>query len=111
MTMPPCTACGWMPKPRAREIQIVDGELGLIQGGRVKPHDYDPVERERWHSMLTYIQRERGYKPGWVAHQYKQKFGSYPLWGGVALPIAPTPEVRSWVRSRMIAYAKRQAVA
>jgi len=58
--------------------------------------------------MLAGIAAERGYKPGWVAHQYKQKFGEFPAWGISPRPISPTPEVRSWVRSRMIAYAKRR---
>jgi hypothetical protein len=61
--------------------------------------------------MLAAIANERGYKPGWVAHKYKEKFGSYPSWGTIPLPISPTPEVRSWVRSRMIAFAKRQGAA
>jgi superfamily II DNA or RNA helicase len=111
MTAPPCLACGWMPKPRAREIQVIEGELGLVKNGRAHLHKYDPATREQWHGQLAYIAQERGYKPGWVAHQYKQKFGSYPSWGNAAPPIAPTPEVRSWVRSRMVAYAKRRVVA
>jgi len=62
--------------------------------------------------MLAHIAAERGYKAGWIAHQYKEKFGAWPAWGAAPVPIAPSPEVRSWVRSRMIAYAKaRSAVA
>ena len=55
--------------------------------------------------------KERGYKPGWVAHKYKERFGTWPAYGAKPLPQAPSPEVRSWVRSRMIAYAKRVGVA
>jgi superfamily II DNA or RNA helicase len=106
MTAPPCLACGWMPKPRARDIEVIDGELGLVQSGRAQPHEHDPVERERWHSMLTQIAHDRGYKPGWVAHQYKKKFGSFPRWGAIVEPIAPSPEVYRWVKSRQIAFAK-----
>jgi len=51
---------------------------------------------------------ERGYKPGWVAHKYREKFGDWPQHGGVS-PIKPSPEVLSWVRSRNIAFAKRRA--
>jgi DNA repair protein RadD len=104
----PCPACGFIPRRPAEYIRIQDGELGLVEGGRVRANDYDPVERERWHAMLTYVAQDRSYKPGWVAHKYKEKFGVFPPWGADPKPIEPTPEVRSWVRSRMIAYAKRQ---
>jgi hypothetical protein len=61
--------------------------------------------------MLTYIAQQRGYKRGWVAQQYKQKFGCFPAWGSVPELIPPTPEVLSWVCSRMIAFAKRRSAA
>jgi DNA repair protein RadD len=60
--------------------------------------------------MLAAIAAERGYKPGWVAHKFKEKFGTWPP-TQFAVPISPSPEVLSWVRSRMIAYAKRRAAA
>jgi hypothetical protein len=57
--------------------------------------------------MLTAIGIERGYRQGWAAVNYKEKFGTWPPQRTVE-PIDPSPEVRSWVRSRMIAYAKRK---
>ena len=56
--------------------------------------------------MLTAIGIERGYRQGWAAVNYKEKFGTWPPRGSNPEPIPPTPEVRSWVRSRLIAYAK-----
>jgi hypothetical protein len=65
----------------------------------------------RWHAELTYIAAERGYRPGWAAHKYKEKFGTWPPTRAIK-PISPTPEILSWVRSRNIAYAKgRQKAA
>jgi hypothetical protein len=55
--------------------------------------------------MLTYIANQRGYQSGWIAHKYKEKFGTWPAVRTVT-PVPPTPEVLSWVRSRNIAYAK-----
>jgi hypothetical protein len=55
--------------------------------------------------MLTGVAVEHGYKPGWIAHKYHEKFGDWPQHGGVT-PIKPSPEVLSWVRSRNIAWAK-----
>jgi hypothetical protein len=61
--------------------------------------------------MLTAIAKDRGYKPGWTAHKFKEKFGSWPPYGVVVQPIEPSPEVLSWVRSCAIAYAKARGAA
>jgi hypothetical protein len=60
--------------------------------------------------MLAGVAAERGYKFGWVAHKYREKFGHWPPSNSVA-PMPASPEVLSWVRSRNIAFAKRRAVA
>jgi hypothetical protein len=59
--------------------------------------------------MLTFIARQRGYHPKWPAINYKEKFGVWPPWGEIANPAPPTPECLSWVRSRLIAYARRRS--
>ncbi len=70
----------------------------------------DPNEKMRWHGMLMHIAVNRGYKPGWAAFKFKEKFGTWPI-ARSAQPIEPTPEVLSWVRSRNIAYAKAKGRA
>jgi DNA repair protein RadD len=108
----PCFHCGYMPQPRASAVDFADGELGLVERPRrAKPNIYEPAERARWHAMLLYIVIERGYKPGWAAHKYKEKFGAFPPWGSSPPPIPPSSEVRSWVRSRFIAHAKARGAA
>jgi DNA repair protein RadD len=104
----PCSNCGWEPRRRGQGVDFADGELGLIVGGKAKRHEYSAEERERWHGMLTSIAQERNYKRGWIAHKYKEKFGTWPSLRDSSA-ITPTHEVRSWVRSRNIAYAKRRA--
>ena len=104
----PCPHCGFLPQRPPRDVFVADGELGLVTNGRTRDPDYDPETRHQWHSMFAYIAGERGYKPGWIAHQYKTKFGAFPPWGSTPEPVPPTPEVESWVRSRMIAFARAQ---
>ena len=107
-----CPHCGFLPQRPPRYVPFVDGELGLVDGNRKPKIDLtDPSVRAQWHAMLTHIGEERGYKSGWVAHKYKERFGTWPAYGAKPLPQTPSPEVRSWVRSRMIAYAKRVGVA
>jgi superfamily II DNA or RNA helicase len=106
----PCPSCGFLPQRPAQYVRIADGDLGLVTGGRATARN-DPAERERWLGMLTAIGRDRGYKPGWAAVQFKERFGTWPTWGVSVQPITPTPEVLSWVRSRQIAFAKRRNTA
>jgi DNA repair protein RadD len=102
----PCPHCGFMPSRPGQYELIADGELRLVEKGRVPASAYDPFERERWLGMLTTIGQERGYKPGWAAANYKTKFGSWPPYGVAVMPLRPTAEALAWVRSRAIAFAK-----
>jgi DNA repair protein RadD len=102
----PCPHCGFLPQRQPRPIDFQDGDLAEVGRDRrpgVRLHD-----KAEWFGMFTYIARERGYKSGWAAHKYREKFGHWPRLGAVP-SIPPSPEVRSWVRSRMIAYAKGRA--
>jgi DNA repair protein RadD len=101
-----CPHCGFLPKRPPRDVPTAPGELGLYAGGRAQSNGYDGDTRTRWHGMFTHIANERGYKPGWIAHKFKEKFGAFPPWGSKPEPMPPSPEVWSWVRSRTIAFAK-----
>jgi DNA repair protein RadD len=107
----PCPHCGFLPHRPPRDVRVADGELGLVTGRHANGNVYGPEARERWHAMFAYIALERGYKSGWVAYKFKEKFGSFPSWGATPAPIPPTPEVKSWVRSRMIAFARAGGAA
>jgi DNA repair protein RadD len=109
MCSPPCGNCGWEPAPqRGRYVDIAEGELGLVQGGRATTPVYDAATRRLWLGMLKSICIERNYKLGWMKHKHEEKFGYSTSWDVIhqVAPVEPTPECRSWVRSRMIAYAK-----
>jgi DNA repair protein RadD len=104
----PCTACGWRPQPKPKAFDVADGELGQVDRQRkVSAQAYGPQERASMHAQLTWIAQERGYKPGWAAHKFKERFGSWPTARNVN-PVRPDEATRAWVRSRQIAYAKAQ---
>jgi DNA repair protein RadD len=101
----PCAHCGFLPKPPPRDVHFRDGVLALVDGKtRIDPR-LDPAERARWHAELAAIAQLRGYQRGWIAHKFRERFGDWPRTNFVT-PIAPSPEVLSWVRSRNIAWAK-----
>jgi DNA repair protein RadD len=101
-----CRHCGFLPQRPPQAISFKDGDLALVdRKTRAALPVRDPHERMRWHAMLSYIAAERGYRAGWVAHKFKEKFGSWPAVRAIE-PREPSAEVLSWVRSRNIAWAK-----
>ncbi|MFY9840683.1 MAG: DEAD/DEAH box helicase [Xanthobacteraceae bacterium] len=101
-----CRHCGFLPQRPPKPIVFTNGDLALVdRRARATITHSDPNERILWHRMLTDIARERGYKPGWIGHKFKEKFGIWPAVQTVA-PLEPSLEVLSWVRSRNIAFAK-----
>jgi DNA repair protein RadD len=103
-----CRHCGFLPAPKPKRLEVVDGHLGLVSNGSAQARTFAPEEMHEWHCQLAWIAEQRNYKPGWVAHQYKTKFGAWPPRGQV-VPVQPTYEVAAWVKSRQIAYAKARA--
>jgi superfamily II DNA or RNA helicase len=104
-----CPHCGFLPQRRPDAIVFADGELARVnRQTRTADSMIDPNVRMRWQQMLTHIARERGYRPGWAAYKFKEKFGDWPATRFIT-PIEPSPEVLSWVRSRNITYAKAKS--
>jgi DNA repair protein RadD len=64
-----CRHCGFKPSPPAKFVATVDADLALVKRNDevLKPIP-SPEEKYRWLRELTAIAPERGYKPGWVAH-------------------------------------------
>ncbi len=101
-----CSSCGWRPVPKPRHVDVADGDLARVdRDGRIREGRATPADKVSFHRQLLWIARENGYKPGWAAHKHKEKFGAWPE-SRDATPEPPSDAVRSWVRSRNIAYAK-----
>ncbi|WP_161491248.1 DEAD/DEAH box helicase [Bradyrhizobium neotropicale] len=105
---PICPACGFKPEPKC---DIVNNEGELIElASRTSAKASTQQDRAFFYAELRWIEWERNYKKGWAAHQYKNKFGSFPPWGWNQSPTCtPTASTLSWIRSRQIAFAKRRA--
>lgn len=97
-----CPQCGFKPEIQSL-IQEVEGDLVEVKGRTKK--QYTPEDKQRWYSGFIYIQQQRGYSPKWPVALFKEKFGEWPnrLHDRA---IAPIFDCESYVRSRMIRYAK-----
>jgi hypothetical protein len=76
--------------------------------GKAANSKYSWEQKQAFIGGLRSHAAQRGYQPGWVSHQYHEKFGVWPndprLKHEPAGPI--TLEVANWIRSQQIRYAK-----
>jgi superfamily II DNA or RNA helicase len=97
-----CPACGFAPE-RKTDVEVQDGALVRLEHKRKASR----FEKQAAYSQLISIADERGYSYGWVSHKYHDMFGVWPC-GLDNRPEPATPELRSWVKSQAIRYAKGQ---
>jgi superfamily II DNA or RNA helicase len=103
----PCPECGHYPQRPGEYLRHLEGDLQELghRNGKLKPSEWSPAQKQEFHRMLAGIAAEKRWNPGAISWKFKEKFGHWPANRNVA-PLEPSPEVRSWVRSRQIAYAK-----
>jgi DNA repair protein RadD len=101
-----CKHCDYYPKRPAEAIVFQDGNLALYDRRTKRARQTsDPSEQMRWYAMLVTYAKQRGYRTGWAAYKFKEKFGHWPP-RKQPPAIEPSREARSWIRSRNIASAK-----
>jgi superfamily II DNA or RNA helicase len=96
-----CGACGHTKPIRA--VASVPGELQKLQG----MGDQARQVNQEFYSEILFYAKMRGYKEGWAAHKYKEKFGVFPR-GLHTTPKPTSHKTAGWIKSRNIAWAKSQ---
>jgi len=100
-----CPACGIdRPAPQS-DVLVIDGQL--VEFGSNDTGEPDEDDRLDCYLQLRWYAKEHGYKSGWVAHKYREKFQTWPprSWQSYA-PEPPSPGLLRWIKSRNIAWAK-----
>lgn len=98
-----CPQCGFAPE-RQTNVVFEDVELEKIE--RI-----NSTEKAKWYSMLLYHARSKGYKDGWAAHAYSDKFGVWPARKTGIHPVEPDEEVSRYIKYLSIKKAKSKKVA
>lgn len=99
-----CPSCGFEPT-RQSQVETMDGELVSLDGSKTK---HTPEEKRRWYSELLGYAHHYGKSQKFALATYRQKFGEWPYGKNSVKPSTPSEEVKAYVKSRMIAYAKGQ---
>jgi DNA repair protein RadD len=98
-----CPACGDESLPEYTGVHI-EAEFSEFNGQKTKKQGKPKKdEKQAFYSGLLSIAQERGYKPGWVANQYRANFGVWPK-GLVDFPVRPTPTVRKFIHDKQLEY-------
>lgn len=110
----PCAVCAYVKPPRTpvcpkcgnvaqvkHGLVEEDGELELVN--RKKKARFE--DKQQCYSELLAIKLSKGYSDGWVAHKYRAMFGVWPR-GMQDVCAEPSAEVRSFVQSQNIRFAK-----
>lgn len=97
-----CSSCGYQ-RP-LKNVASVAGELHELDDKSSSMLE----DRQKFYSELLYYSRMRGYKDGWVAHKYKEKFGVFPR-GVREITVPTTPKTFRWIQARNIAWAKSKS--
>lgn len=105
-----CPVCGFAPvKPNTIEHEA--GELvPLTKKEKVKAAKLAGLDKQNVYSELYRLAEERGYKPGWVANQYRSIFGVWPR-GLHDIGRPPSLVVQNMVKANMIRFSKGKARA
>lgn len=102
---PMCPACGH-EYPRRSMVEHVPGTLSELTGLPAGTGE----DKQSFYSQMIGYAMERGWNPKAADHKYRERFGVWPK-GLEKVPATPTSQTRSWIRSRMIAWAKSKKAA
>lgn len=95
-----CANCGH-ERRNLREVVNVPGELQELAAANKKLK----IDNQDFYSQVLYYAKTRGYKTGWAAYKYKEKFGVFPR--GLKDQIKqPSYETMKWIQHRAIASAR-----
>ena len=107
---PICPNCGQESKPVCNMIER-DGELVELtkdRNAKAKKGSATIADQMQFFASLKCHAQARGYKQGWAANQYRQKFGVWPPRYFDNMPPADevAPHITSWIKSQQIRFAK-----
>lgn len=112
---PTCPACG---RQRSREeMWVIEGELKKLERGAEKSDAKRSNREWTWDQKAVFmgelrqIAFEHGYREGWAANKYRERFDVWPNDPRVreAPRMMVSEATRKWVKSRAIAWAKGNA--
>ena len=100
-----CPACGFKPDKQT-DVQAGEGKLEELKRKKKTNREMTPEQKKKFYGELKGYAISKGFKIGWAAHAYKEKFGVFPNFYKDAKALEPTSDVLGYVRHLNIKRAK-----
>ena len=106
-----CPSCGYYFAPKGKVVVTKDGQLVEIATSN-KTNEMTEQDKKRFYCELFYYTGMRGFKPGWAAMKYKERFGQFPPWGWKAHAeqlgedAQPSASTFRWIKAQHISWAR-----
>jgi superfamily II DNA or RNA helicase len=98
-----CPECGYERRPMGRLVETIAGELVELGTGASR----EVQDQQVFFAELRRYAAERGFKPGWAAYKFRERYGDWPPRRWSTMPmVAPSRATRGWLLSRYIAWRK-----
>ena len=101
-----CPSCGLAMIQKGEAIPFHEAELKELVAKKPAPA---PAIKADWYAQFLYISRSKGYKDGWAANKFMEKFSEWPHKKNGVMPIPPTPEVLGFMQHLNIKNARAAA--
>jgi superfamily II DNA or RNA helicase len=107
-----CDNCGFEPTPQCSWVETDDAleEIDRRTLPKGRKNKATMEEKAHFFAQLKSYCRTHGYKPGWAAVKYREKFGEWPDHPCIkhAVSQAPGPATVQWIKASNIRWAKSQ---
>jgi superfamily II DNA or RNA helicase len=100
-----CPECMTEIPNYGKKIEALEAELKSLNKDDKK---FTLKDKQQWYGMFMYIQRQKGYNPGWVAHKYREKIGCWPRNMGGVDAIKPSTEFNNYMKHLRIKWIKQK---
>jgi len=98
-----CPVCGHEFVSHGKKVEFAEADLVIVKGELQKAKE---DEQRTFISMLEYERRLRGYKQGWVYHQFIDKFKVAPEENVEVVPLEPDITFKNWMVYKRIRASK-----
>src|SRR5262249_23766211 len=93
-----CAHCGHEVEHHAKPVEVKKGKLEHVKLSSKEKF----ADRAVALNMFAGYALLHKYKPGFALAKYNELYGCFPPWGVKPTPIACSPELEKWIKSRFI---------
>jgi len=103
-----CPACGYVPE-KQHGVEEIEGDLIKIKQSAVQKRNRDTAksEKQEFYSAAIGHALTKGYREGWAANAYRDRFGVWPN-AMEKVSGSDTKEFKDFMTAKAIRYSKRR---